>query len=259
MQANSLATETLTYLVLFVAGLTVLSLLWLTARAFRMNAGWGFGVLLFSPLAAAVFGLTHWNREKFPFLFYIGTYTATVALLIALFGAWGGWELLKASRDAAQALQTQTLTHAEVDAFQKASMSFANKSGINYKDEKLTRRIQRQLDRQAESEEIIARARAREEEEAQQEYTYEDLYRRAPEKKDRYKLVYKKIKLADARNYIGSTVKVTRRNVQEKEYRLTGATANSLQLAQKAGSGSFSFSFRKRDIENIRVLTRQPD
>jgi hypothetical protein len=253
-----LTTELLVILVQIVAGITVLALLWLTARAFRMNPAWGLGVLFLSPLAAAAFGMMHWRKEKLPFLVYMGTFAGTVALLISLFGTWGGWELLKASRDAQQALKSRTLTQAEFDAFQKASLSFADRSGINYQDELLVTRIQRHLDRQAESEEINARARARAEQEAQEEYTNEDLYRRAPEKKERYQLVYKQIKLADARNYIGSTVKVIRKNVQEKEYRLTGATNNALQLAQKAGSGSFSFSFNKRDIEKIRVLTKQP-
>jgi hypothetical protein len=100
-----------------------------------------------------------------------------------------------------------------------------------------------------------------EEQEAQEEepvYTLEDLYRRTPKEKERYRLSYKDIRIADARNYIGATVKVTRKNVLEKEYRLAGVTGDSLKFAQKNRSGSFSFAFKKRDIEKIRVLIKEP-
>ena len=89
-------------------------------------------------------------------------------------------------------------------------------------------------------------------------YTLEDLYRRTPKKKERYHLSYKNIGIADAHNYIGATVKVTRKNVQEKEYRLAGVTNNSLKFAQSNRHGTFSFAFQKRDIERIRVLIKEP-
>jgi hypothetical protein len=74
----------------------------------------------------------------------------------------------------------------------------------------------------------------------------------------RYRLVYKPIPIADAKLYVGYTVKVIRKGVQEKEYRLTGATANKIRLAQRNSYGTYSFSYHNRDIEKIRVLTRQP-
>ena len=65
------------------------------------------------------------------------------------------------------------------------------------------------------------------------------------------------IKVKDAKNLVGSTVKGTRKNVPEKEDRLIGASCRRLKLAQKAGQGSYSFHYNTRDIEKIRVLTRQ--
>jgi hypothetical protein len=59
-------------------------------------------------------------------------------------------------------------------------------------------------------------------------------------------------------DYVGSVVKVTRKNVPEKEYRLTGASGSKLQLVQRTSGGSFSFKYRKRDIEKIRVLVNKP-
>jgi len=69
--------------------------------------------------------------------------------------------------------------------------------------------------------------------------------------------VYLPIKVTDAKNYVGSTVKVTRKNVPEKEYRLIGASGRRLKLAQNTGQGSYSFHYNIRDIEKIRVLTQQ--
>ena len=256
-----MAVETLTFLTQIMACVTVLALLWLTARAFRKNPAWGLGVLLFSPLVAVAFAISHWHREKLPFLGYMATFATTAILLVMLFGAWGGWELVEASRQARQALKTDNLTQGDADAFKKASLSFARKSGIPYQNDGLILRMQRELERYAEHAQIDAHVRAMEEQEAEEEepvYTLEDLYRRTPKEKERYRLSYKDIRIADARNYIGATVKVTRKNVLEKEYRLAGVTGDSLKFAQKNRSGSFSFAFKKRDIEKIRVLIKEP-
>ena len=243
-----------------VAGISLLALLWLSARAFKQNMAWGLGVLFLSPIGATLFGLWYWDRERVPYIAYLTSFSATIILMVALFDAWGGWKLVEVRSSTKQALQAGTLTRGDVEAFNKASLTFTRRSGIYYEDESLHRRIKREFDRKAEHEEINARARAMAEQDAaDQEYTLQDLYYRQPRKpKERYRLVYKQISVADAHKYIGSTVKVTRKNVQEKEYRLTGATRGSLQFMQKNGKGSFSFAFRKKDIEKIRVLTKEP-
>ena len=250
--------EALNLVTQIMFGFTLLTLLWLTARAFKMNTGWGLGVLLLSPVSAIAFGIRHWRSEKFPFLLYMGTFFVTLALLVSLFTMWGGWELVSASQAAKQSLEDRTLTQNKADAFRKASLSFEKKSGISYTSGNLFTRLQRELERKAELEQIEARAAELAAQEEAEGTGYEGLYRRAPKETERYRLVYKPLKVADAHRYIGSTVKVTRRNVEEKEYRLTGATGGSLQFAQKSGNGSFSFAFKKRDIEKIRLLTKEP-
>jgi hypothetical protein len=239
------------------AGIVLLAMTWLVARAFRRHPGWGLGVLLLSPLSATAFGIKYWNREKLPFLVYISSFTIMLALVLSLFSAWGGWDLIATSRIAKQGLRTFSLTRADADAFRKTSLSFMKYSGINYQDELLLARIQRHLDREEELKAIIAKAET--DQTWQDEDDINDIMRKTPVATERYRLVYKQITVADARNYIGSTVKVTRKGVIEKEYRLTGASANSLELSQRGRSGSFSFSLQHKDIGKIRVLTRQPD
>jgi hypothetical protein len=69
---------------------------------------------------------------------------------------------------------------------------------------------------------------------------------------------YITVDVEEAVKYVGATVKVTRRNVVEKEYRLTGVSGNRLQLAQRRRGGDFSFALRSRDIEKLRVLVKEP-
>ena len=243
--------ELLGLLTLIMAGICLLALLFLSTRAFRKNAAWGLSVLLLPPFAATVFGIRHWNREKVPFIAFTGTFLLTTAMMVSLFGAWGGWELVTATRSAQQALQSRTLTQSDADAFLKASLSFNENAGISYRNNQLQKQIQRELDRNAEKAMIEAQSAE------EKTYTTEDLYRLEPVKKERYRLTYRTIKAADAHKYVGSTVKVTRKNVPEREYRLTGVSGGSLQFAQKNRKGSYSFSFKQRDIANIRVLIKE--
>ena len=248
-------TDLLTLLTQIFAGLTLLALIWLVARAFRRHPAWGCSVLLLSPIAAAVFGIKHWHKEKFPFLAYITLFAVTLGLVASLFGAWGGWDLIKANQIAHEGVKTHTLTQADADAFRQASLTFNNNSGIHYTDEALQIRIRRQLERDEKHQAFLDKIKA--ENEPQDTQSLSDLFRRKPAEQERSRLVYKPIKLREARDYVGSTVKITRKGALEKEYRLTGASRGKLHLAQKTRGGSFSFSLKSRDIEKIRVLTKQ--
>ena len=249
-------TDVLTMLPRVFAGITLLALTWLVTRAFRKHPAWGYSVLLLSPVSATVFGINYWHKEKIPFLAFILSFVATLVLAVYLFTAWGGWDMLKAGRTATEGLKTHTLTRADADAFRKASLSFAEKSGIDYRDEQLLNRIQTQLDRNKQHKAFLAKVKA--DQTKQDGFKIEDINRKKPTIKGRYRLIYKQIKPTDAHGYIGSTVKITRKGVVEKEYRLTGASTNALDLSQRHKGGSFSFSFKHNDIEKIRVLTRKP-
>ena len=225
-------------------------------RAFKKHLGWGFAVLLLSPFAATFFGIKYWENEKVPFLAYISTFVTALALGLYVFTAWGGWDLVKASQQVQRGLQNEDLAHADVHAFMKAGLTFIENSEPGPEDQQNLELVREQLDQQqsALSPETAVAAPAPE----KKEYDLRSLTRKVEPKQERYRLAYMTIDVADAKYYVGSTVKVTRRNVLEKEYRLTGVTANSLEFAQRNGHGSFSFKFRKRDIEKIRVLTKQP-
>jgi hypothetical protein len=211
------------------------ALIWLTIRAFKTNAGWGFAVLLLSPFSATVFGVKHWEKQREPFLLYITTFTATFALCIYLFTATGGLELLRLSTSIQQGNSQGGLmrTSYSVEAEPGIDGQFQQGSGLE---------VTGALDP-----EIPAEAADSEDEAVMKE-----------EKPVRYRLAYIPIKFADTKYYIGATAKITRKNVPEKEYRITGASPRHIELAQRRNGGQFSFNFRYSDIDKIRVLVNEP-
>jgi hypothetical protein len=236
------------------AASSLLALAWLAIRAFRKNPAWGLAVMLLSPVGATFFGLKYWDEEKTAFLAYLTTFVITAALALTLFTAWGGWDLLRTTYQVNNGINSRMLTSRDAENFVKASASFNENSGLNIQDTYRMKKARNKLTDDAK--EKTARELA-------DSITTEDnldvvsISKKIESKKERYRLVYLPIKVTDAKNYVGSTVKVTRKNVPEKEYRLIGSSGRKLEFSQRAGQGSFSFHYNTRDIEKIRVLTKQ--
>jgi hypothetical protein len=236
---------------------SMLALVWLSVRAFSKHFGWGLGVLLLSPFTATAFGLKYWNEEKKPFLVYIMTTLGFLSLALYLFSAWGGWEVLRTRALVTQGLENRNLSKHNAEAFMKANSAFIENSSIEINDPRVVARVQQQLDEEAARQaELEAMLKAQAERDNLSASTITKKVK--SEEEGRYRLAYMTIKVSDAAKYVGATVKVTRKNAQEKEYRLTGANKRSLQLAQRNKSGTYSFSFRNSDIEKLRVLIKQP-
>ena len=136
------------------------------------------------------------------------------------------------------------------------SQSFDEHSGLDFQSSSLLQQAQRDLATQAEK--LAAEEMAKAEAAMREQLDFSSIAKKTTHKQERYRLTYVTINIADAPNYVGSTVKVTRKNVIEKEYRLISVSGNRLEFSQRAGSGSYTFKYRKNDIEKIRVLTKQP-
>ncbi len=231
------------------------ALIWLSVRAFKKKAAWGLAVMLLSPFSATFFGIKHWKEEKKAFLTYLTTFLTTLTLAMYLFSAWGGWDLVRATYLVHSGIQSRMLTAQDAEYFMKANLTFTEKSGLTIQDEGRMEQVHKKLA----NEEIIKAQREQEKaaSEGDDELTLGSISRKVAIKEERYRLVYLPIKVADAKNHIGSTVKVKRKNVPEKEYRLIGSSGNKLEFSQRAGHGSYSFHYEPRDIEKIRVLTKQ--
>ena len=253
---ESYAMNALSLVAQAIGVISLVTFIWLLARAFGRHTGWGMAVLLFSPISAVVFGVKHWKEEKAPFLAYITTSVTAIALFLYLFTAWGGWELLRASQQVQLGVATKTLTEANVQALMTISQSFDEQSGLDLQSSSLLQQAQRNLATQAEK--LAAEEAAKAEAASKKQLDFSSIAKKTKPRQEHYRLTYVTINVADAPNYVGSTVKVTRKNVLEKEYRLIGVSGNRLEFSQRAGSGSYTFKYRKNDIEKIRVLTKQP-
>ena len=211
-----------------IFGLVALgALIWLIIRAFKVNPGWGFAVLLLAPFSAAVFGVRYWEEQREPFLLYITTFTATFALCVYLFAVSGGLELLGMSTSFQQGMQTESgrsnTMHTRYDV-----------------DGPVSDEIASALDTETGETEVS-----------------EDEAVTKEQEPARYRLTYVPIKLSEAKNYIGVTAKIKRKNVREKEYRITGVSPRYIELAQRQKGGQFSFRIKTSEIENIRVLINE--
>jgi hypothetical protein len=229
----------------------ICALIWLTIRAFKTNAGWGFAVLLLSPFSATVFGVKHWEKQREPFLLYITTFTATLALCIYLFTVTGGLELLRLSASIQQGIQAQILVENNRYGLMRTSYSVDEASGMDgrfHQDQEFANARLSENTTGA----LNAETRAEETADIENEHAMEE------KKPVRYRLAYMPIKLIDTKNYIGTTAKITRKNVPEKEYRITGASPRHIELAQRSNGGQFSFRLKNSDIDNIRVLVNEP-
>lgn len=226
------------------------ALIWLVVRAFRKHPGWGFAVLLLSPISATVFGLKYWETEKKPFLAYIASFCLAVSTGMYLFISWGGADVIRSAHTVHQGIQSQNLEAGDAAGFMKANLNFienANAGQMKQEDPALA-----VVPDTAEADESENPAQASADNE-----TTEQQAEKKP-KRVRTRLTYIPIQVSDAGKYVGHTVKVKRRNVPEKEYRLTGASGQHLEFSQRMGAGTFSFQYRASDIEKIRVLTKQP-
>jgi len=56
--------------------------IWLCVVAFKRHPGWGLLVLFLSPITAIVFAIRHWHESKKPFLIYMGSLAASIALAV---------------------------------------------------------------------------------------------------------------------------------------------------------------------------------
>jgi hypothetical protein len=246
----------LTMIALVLAVIALLTYLWLSLRAFRIHPGWGLGVMFLFPATVIPFGLRFWETEKVPFLLCLLNVGAAAGLSLFLFGNWGGWELLDANARVQEGITTQHLSRKDAQEFLRISHDFREMAGFSPGTEQTARYLQQYLRQEAEQEALVqANLDRHSSQDDSDAPPLNEQVESVPEKHTR--LVYRTIPLKEARKYIGATVKVTRRNVGEKEYRLTGVTARSLQFAQRNTNGAYSFAFRMSDIEKLRVLIRE--
>ena len=128
--------------ILFLVSL--IGYVWLVILAFKRSVGWGFGVLLLSPISAAIFGLKYWYIAKKPFLVYMGSFVAAVGLSFSVFASWGGMEMMGAAKQIAMGISKGELSKEDAMKFMNSGLDVMENASSDPKEKKkavLMRRI----------------------------------------------------------------------------------------------------------------------
>lgn len=97
-------------------------------------------------------------------------------------------------------------------------------------------------------------------EETAEEYTSsKDIFReesRRETSKPSHRLEYLPITAREARDYVGKMFMVTRRDGEEKQYKLIGTSPGALRFERRIPGGKYAFEYKYRDIERLRILAQ---
>ena len=93
--------------------------------------------MLLSPISATVFGIKYWTGEKKPFLAYITTFIPAVALGFYVFSTLGGWNLVHATLNVQQGIESENLSEQDnALAFMRSNLDFIEKTITDEEDQK---------------------------------------------------------------------------------------------------------------------------
>lgn len=272
--------ETLNLLASLFGVVAFIALIWLLVRAFKRSILWGLAVLLLSPITATLYGIIYWRDDKKPFLAYITSFTAAVGLGLYVFTAWGGWEVVRTGLAVNQGIHDKNLTEEQALAYMNSGLDFienANPGEEDIKKLELMRRFINQneasmsdADRQKLQQEILD-LMEQEDLSAQDREALETMRTQitstatastaspkpGASRPRKFNLVYVPIELAEAKNHVGKVVKVKRKNSAEQQVLLTRVSSAGMHFERRKYGGTFSFSYRNQDIEEIKVPQQQ--
>lgn len=272
--------ETLNLLASLFGVVAFIALIWLLVRAFKRSILWGLAVLLLSPITATLYGIIYWRDDKKPFLAYITSFTAAVGLGLYVFTAWGGWEVVRTGLAVNQGIHDKNLTEEQALAYMNSGLDFienANPGEEDVKKLELMRRFINQneasmsdADRQKLQQEILD-LMEQEDLSAQDREALETMRtqitstatastaspKARASRPRKFNLVYVPIELAEAKNHVGKVVKVKRKNSAEQQVLLTRVSSAGMHFERRKYGGTFSFSYRNQDIEEIKVPQQQ--
>ena len=273
--------------------ISLVALVWLIIRAFRKNTLWGIAVLLLSPISALFFGIKYWQEEKKPFLAYITSFATATSLALYVFTAWGGWEVARMALKVNSGIQAEQLSQQDAYDFMHANLQFIENASPDEQDRRKVEVIRKFLDQHESNlsdpdreklhadvvalmnDQDLSTAQHQELENMRKQLTVRPvdntlqetqtpaaapenprrtLSRRPSKPKVNYRADYHEIEISEAGKYVGKSFKVTRRNSKERECRLIGTSPGKLRFEQRGRGGTFTFEYRHRDIEKLKLL-----
>ena len=272
--------ETLNLLASLFGVVAFIALIWLLVRAFKRHILWGLAVLLLSPITATLYGIIYWRDDKKPFLAYITSFTAAVALGLYVFAAWGGWEVVRTGLAVNQGIHDKTLTEQEALAYMNSGLDFIENSNpgegdvekielmrrfINQNETNMSdadrQKLQNEILDLMEKEDLSAQDREALEKMRTQTASTASASTASPKatatRPQKFHLVYVPIELGEAKEHVGKVVKVKRKNSSEQQVLLTRVSSAGMHFERRKYGGTFAFSYRNQDIEELKVPQQQ--
>lgn len=213
-------------LLVILSIISVIAWVWLLVVSFKEHVLWGIGNLLLPFPLAIVFAILHWQEAKKPFLLYMGTSILVTVIWFNLFA-----DTFKQSIEIAQQQESGQITEEE------AQRRMFEMFGMDVPPE-----LQKDAEQQTTSDEIAKLTEQLEQGPAAG----------ASQEPQRVE-VYKLIKLSQATQYIGKTIRVTSRTGIVKEGTLKTVKYDRLTLERQLRGGEFAFDIRNSDIARIEV------
>jgi hypothetical protein len=71
-----------------------------------------------------------------------------------------------------------------------------------------------------------------------------------------YRLEFLPISAVEAGDYVGKMFMVKRKDGIEKQYKLVGSSPGALRFERRIPGGKYSFEYKHRDIEQLRILAQ---
>ena len=275
--------------------ISLVTLFWLGVNASRKHAAWGMLVLLFSPLSALVYGIRHWRDARVPFIAYSLSLVSAVTLATYLLHTSGTWQVMLASLHMHQAVLSKDMSGRDALVFTPVSLTTFNRVSPYQREqrrlelmqdfveqyeaaftgedrEEINRTISRLMHGSAVTEEQkqqllalqervarVPEAEAADTEQAVETPSGSDILlresgRRAAE--PHYRLEFLPITTREARDYVGKMFMVTRKDGDEKKYKLIGTSPGGLRFERRIPGGTYSFEYKHQDIEQLRILAQ---
>jgi hypothetical protein len=275
--------------------ISLVTLFWLGVNAARKHTAWGMLVLLFSPLSALVYGIRHWRDARVPFIAYSLSLVCAVTLTTYLLHTSGTWQVMLASLHMHQAVQSQDLSGRDALVFTPVSLTTFTRVSPYQREQRRLQLMQDFVEQyeaaftEADREEInqtISRlmyGSAVTGEQKQQLLALQERVARGPEPEvtdtepaaethsgrdllvressrrtaePHYRLEFLPITAREARDYVGKMFMVTRKDGEEKKYKLIGTSPGGLRFERRIPGGTYSFEYKHQDIEQLRILAQ---
>jgi len=256
---------------------SLVAFVWLCVLAFREHIGWGLSVFFFSPIAAIVFAIKHWQQSKKPFLIYAGSTAAFFVLAIFAFSAMGGFEMMSMAHRMSQG---EEISDEEAAQFMQAQIERMESSGMLSAEEEAELRKMQEMIKGMEQEQggagtidttTIALGTTPT---AGGTYapsgsssTRRSRPRPAPMPRtgenttmlpsgDLVPPGYKRVSVGDADRYVGRSIRIVNKDGLQTKGRLAEVGSDSLLVERYLTSGTISFELSTSEVDSLLVAYR---